>query len=86
MAHVLKGRLIQGAFFSFLFFWLLCQSIVSFFFRGPWSDLEYSRIVCAIIFVILAGILWLVLRAHIRTVRSTEIEDNVVLMSLGLDS
>lgn len=86
MAHVLKGRFIQGSFFSFLFFWLLCQGLFSFFFRGPWSDLEYGRIVCASICAMLAVILWFVLRAHIRTVRSTEIEDNVMLMSLGLDS
>jgi tetratricopeptide (TPR) repeat protein len=86
MAHVLKGRFIQGTFFSFLFSWFLCQSIFSYFFRGPWSDIEYSRIVFAFIFLILAVILWFVLRAHIRTVRSTEIEDNVVLMSLGIDS
>jgi tetratricopeptide (TPR) repeat protein len=86
MAHVLKGSIIQGAFFSFLFFWLIFQALFSFFFRGPWIDLESSQLICASIFLILACILWLVLRAHIRTVRSTEIEDNVVLMSLGLDS
>ena len=86
MAHVLKGRIIQGAVFSFLFFWLLCQCLFCFFFRGPWSDLEYSWIVCASICAMLAVILWFMLRAHIRIVRSPEIEDNVVLMSLGLDS
>ena len=86
MAHVLKGRIVQGAVFSFIFFWLLIQALLGFFFRGPWSDIEYSWIVCASICALFAAILWLVLRAHIRTVRSTEIEDNVVLMSLGLDS
>ena len=86
MAHILKGWFIQGAVFSFLFFWLLFQAIFVFSFKGPWSDLGYDRIGVVGVCTFLAAILWLLLRAHVRTVRSAEIEDNVVLISLGLDS
>jgi hypothetical protein len=86
MAHVMKGRLIQGLCFSFIFFWLLCQAFFALFSIGPWNDLEYSGIVYAVIFFSSSLFVWVLLRMHIRHVRSAEIEDNVVLMSLGLDS
>jgi tetratricopeptide (TPR) repeat protein len=86
MAHVLKGWVIQGAVLSFVFFWLFFQAIFVFSFKGPWSDLGYDRIGVVGVCTCLVAVLWLLLRAHVRTVRSAEIEDNVVLISLGLDS
>jgi len=86
MAHVLKGRFIQGMVFTFIFFWLFNQSLFLLIFGGPWCDLVYGRFVTVGLCALLAASLWLVLRVQVRTVRSAEIEDNVILMSLGLDS
>jgi len=84
MAHVMKGRFLLGVTLSFIFNWLLCQAVISVYARAPWADLTNEWLLSTVFFSVLAVIMWLVLRAHARTVRSPEIEDNVVLMSLGL--
>jgi hypothetical protein len=86
MAHVQKGRFVLGIVFSFVFNWLLCQAVISFYTRAPWADLTKLWLVSAVTFSVLAVIVWLIQRVHVRKVRSPEIEDNVVLMSLGLTS
>jgi tetratricopeptide (TPR) repeat protein len=86
MGHVLKGGFIQGTIFSILYFWLFSQAVFIYFLGGPWSDLVFGKYMTAGLFVFLAAVVWIVLRSHVRKVRSAEIEDNMLLMSLGLDS
>jgi len=84
MAHMWKGRIVLGSFLAFTFFWLLLQVVFVLFFRGSWYDLMYDRTVYGCLYAVLTVAVWLVLRSHIRSVKSPDIEDNVALMSLGL--
>lgn len=85
MAHIWKGRFIVGVIFSFVFFWLAAQAVLCFFFEGPWYDVTYEAMTCSGVYATMGALLWFVQRAHVRSVRSPEIEDNVALMSLGLE-
>ena len=85
MAHVLKGRFLQGCVLCAVFFWLCMQSVLAFFLSSPWRDVSYDWIVQGALFALMAACMWLALRSHIRTVRSPELEDNVALLGLGMD-
>jgi len=84
MAHVWKGRLVLGAMFSCIFFWLVGQAVLAMVVKGPWVDLVYDWFSYGSLSAVMAIIMWFALRYHARMVRSPDIEDNVALMSLGL--
>jgi len=85
MAHVFKGRFISGCLWCFLFFWLLNQAIFALFFRGLWYDVSIDWVVYSFFFALISALVWIILRSHVRAVRSPELEDNISLLGLGIE-
>jgi tetratricopeptide (TPR) repeat protein len=86
MAHVWKGRYVPGVIYSFIFFWFFFQAVFALTLRDPWRDIGSLWIFSCSLYTLISLLIWFVLRMHIRTVKSVELEDNIMLTSLGLDS
>ncbi len=85
MGHVFKGRFLAGSMLCAMFFWLLNQAVFVLLFSGMWHDLSIDWLLHGCLFALAAVCMWLMLRSHLRTVKSPDLEDNVALLGLGLE-